>query len=149
MSIEVILKEKEHKPSFLWNFFERCDLRDSVHWTHLGILPMGARMANDDPEDDPSTLVRSGKLAMTFTEMQEFVRDIETRPPDRLSSDLEGLLALPDAKHQLVVMVLRKKTRPDVAEGPALLEQLQRLQRDAADPAVRERARLFLEKSTS
>jgi hypothetical protein len=110
---------------------------------------MGARMANDDLEDDPSTLVRSGKLAMTFTEMQEFVRDIETRPPDRLLSDLEGLLALPDAKHQLVVMVLRKKTRPDAAEGPALLAQLQRLQRDAADPAVRERARLFLEKSTS
>jgi hypothetical protein len=78
-------------------------------------------MDPDEPEDDVSTLVRSGKLAMTFTEMQAFVKDIEARPAARLVGDLEGLMALPEAKYQLVVIVLRKKTRPDVAERTALL----------------------------
>jgi hypothetical protein len=106
-------------------------------------------VVDDDSEDDASTLVRAGKLAMTFTEMQTFVKDIETRAPARLIGDLEGLLALPEAKHQLVVMVLRKKIRREGAEGKALLERLRDLQRNAADPSVRERARLFLEKSAS
>ena len=106
-------------------------------------------MADDDLEDDASTLVRSGKLAMTFTEMQAFVQDIEARPTARLISDLEGLMALPDAKYQLVLMVLRKKTRPDVAERPVLLERLRGLRQNAADPAVQERARALLEKADS
>jgi hypothetical protein len=106
-------------------------------------------MTDDDLEDDPSTLVRSGKLAITFTEMQTFVKDIEARPTARLISDLEGLMALPEAKYQLAVMVLRKKTRPDVAERAALLERLRGLQQNAADPAVQERARTFLEKPAS
>jgi hypothetical protein len=106
-------------------------------------------MADDDLEDDASTLVRSGKLAMTFTEMQTFVKDIEARPIARLLSDLEGLMALPEAKHQLVVMVLRKKTQPDAAERYALLERLRGLRQNAADPTVQERARAFLEKSGS
>jgi hypothetical protein len=106
-------------------------------------------MADDDLDDDASTLVRSGKLAMTFTEMQTFVKDIEARPTARLISDLEGLMALPEAKHQLVVMVLRKKTQPDAAERPALLERLRGLQQNAADPTVQERARAFLERSAS
>jgi hypothetical protein len=104
---------------------------------------------DDDLDEDASTLVRSGKLAMTFTEMQTFVKDIETRPTARLISDLEGLMALPEAKYQLVVMVLRKKTRPDVAERPALLERLRDLQQNATDPAVQERARALLEKAAS
>jgi hypothetical protein len=106
-------------------------------------------LTDDDLEDDPSTLVRSGKLAMTFTEIQAFVKDIEARPTARLINDLEGLMALPEAKYQLVVMVLRKKTRPEVAERPALLERLRGLEQDAADPAVQERARAFLEKAVS
>jgi hypothetical protein len=86
---------------------------------------------------------------MTFTEMQTFVKDIEARPTARLISDLEGLMALPEAKHQLVVMVLRKKTQPDAAERPALLERPRGLQQNAADPTVQERARAFLERSAS
>ena len=106
-------------------------------------------MADDDLENDASTLVRSGKLAMTFTEMQAFVKDIEARQTARLISDLEGLMALTEAKHQLVVMVLRKKTQPEAAERPALLERLRGLQQNAADPTVQERARAFLGKTAS
>ncbi len=106
-------------------------------------------MDEGDPDDSDSTLVRSGKFALSYTEMQAFVKDIETRPTDRLIGDLPGLMALHDAKYQLVVMVLRKKTRPDVAEGAALLERLDDLQKNAADPAVQARARAFLEKPAS
>jgi hypothetical protein len=106
-------------------------------------------VADDDQDDPASTLVRAGKLAMTFTEMQAFVRDIETRPPARLIDDLEGLVSLPEAKYQLVVMVLRKKTRHDGAERDALLGRLRDLRQNATDPTVRERTRAFLEKSAS
>ena len=106
-------------------------------------------MDEDDTDDTRSTLVRSGKLAITFTEMVDFVKDIEARPTARLIGDLAGLLALPEAKYQLVVMVLRKRTRPDGEERPALLECLDDLQKNAEDPAVRSRAHAFLEKSAS
>ena len=106
-------------------------------------------MADDDHDDDPSTLVRSGKLALTYSEMTAFVADIEARPLERLTGDLPTLMALSDAKHQLVVMVLRKKTRPDSPERAALLTRLQELQASAPDPTVRERAREFLAKAST
>jgi len=106
-------------------------------------------MVDDDPDDDSSTLVRVGKLAMTYTEMVAFVKDIESRPAARLVSDLEGLLALPEAKHQLVVTVLRKRTRPDVADRSALVGRLRYLQQHAENPTVRSRALAFLEKPSS
>lgn len=97
------------------------------------------------PDDSGSTLVQTGKAALTFTEMGAFVRDIEARPHARLVSDLEGLLALPDAKYQLVVMVLRRKLRNGAAEGDAILARVRELTA-AVDPAVRRRAEAFLAK---
>lgn len=97
------------------------------------------------PDDSGSTLVQTGKAALTFTEMGAFVRDIEARPQARLLSDLEGLLALPDAKYQLVVMVLRKKLRAAAEEGAAILARVRELA-GADDPAVRKRAEAFLAK---
>jgi hypothetical protein len=105
-------------------------------------------MQEGDPDDPGSTLVRSGKQALTFTEMATFVHDLEARPPARLLSDLAGLMALPDAKYQLVVMILRRKTRPGGPEREALLERLRDLQASADEP-VRERARVFLQKPSS
>ncbi len=103
----------------------------------------------DDDLDDPSTLVRSGKLALTYSEMTAFVEDIEARPLARLTEDLPKLMALSDAKHQLVVMVLKKKTRPDSPERTALLTRLGELQAHTPDQTVRERAREFLAKASS
>jgi hypothetical protein len=101
------------------------------------------RAGEGGPDDSGSTLVQTGKAALTFTEMGAFVRDIEARPQARLLSDLEGLLALPDAKYQLVVMVLRKKLRGDAAEGEAILARIRELAMSPA-PAVRKRAEAFL-----
>jgi hypothetical protein len=104
-------------------------------------------MAEEEPPDDESstTLVHTGKSALTFSEMAGFVHDIEARPPGRLVGDLAGLLALPEAKYQLVVMVLRKKTRPGGTEREAILEGLRRL-RSAEDETVRKRATAFLDR---
>lgn len=104
-------------------------------------------MAEEDiPDDAFSTLVQSGKNALTFTEMQAFVKDIESRPTERLIDDLPGLMALHDAKYQLVVMVLRKKTRPDASDRTTILERLNDLAQSVEDAALQTRARTFLQK---
>jgi hypothetical protein len=103
-------------------------------------------MTAEDPEDSGSTLVRTGKSALTFKEMGAFVRDLETRPAPRLLADLPGLMALPEAKYSLVVMVLRRKTRPDAPERTTLLEHLGLLQSSSDDPLVRQRSKAFLER---
>ena len=108
-----------------------------------------AGMVVDDPDDSGSTLVRAGKLAMGYKDMVAFVTDIEERPTARLVSDLEGLLALPEAKYHLVVIVLRKRTRPDIVDGPGLVGRMRYLQEHAEDPAVRSRALAFFEKHAS
>jgi hypothetical protein len=102
-------------------------------------------MADPDPDDSGSTLVQTGKAALTFSEMAAFVHDIEARPLARLLSDLGGLLVLPDAKYQLVVMVLRRKIRDDAAEGRAILARVKELL-GSADPTVAKRATAFLTK---
>jgi hypothetical protein len=106
-------------------------------------MPAGA--GDEDPDDAGSTLVQTGKAALTFSEMGAFVRDIEARPQARLLSDLEGLLALPEAKYQLVVMVLRRKLR-DPAAQQAILARVREIEAGAAAPAVRARAQAFLAK---
>jgi hypothetical protein len=98
----------------------------------------------DGPDDSSSTLVATGKAALTFTEMGAFVRDIEARPLARLISDLEGLFALPDAKYQLVVMVLRRKLRGGPGSS-AILIRVKGLS-GSANPEVRKRAEQFLAK---
>lgn len=104
-------------------------------------------MAEEEPEDPGSTLVRSAKSALTFTEMAAFVHDLEARPLPRLLADLPGLLALPEAKFALVVMVLRRKTRPESPELTSLLARIDELRSRADDALVRDRCEQFLEAS--
>jgi len=98
------------------------------------------------PDDSGSTLVQTGKAALTFNEMAAFVRDIEARPQARLLSDLDGLFALPDAKYQLVVMVLRRKVRAGAAEREAVLARVRELVAGTGNASVRLRAEAFLAK---
>ena len=74
-------------------------------------------MPEQGSNDSGSTLIQTGKAALTFTEMAAFVRDIEARPQARLLRDLEGLMALPESKYQLVMMVLRRKILAGSAEA--------------------------------
>jgi hypothetical protein len=100
-------------------------------------------MADEDRDDAESTLVRAGKGALTFTEMAAFVRDLEARPTARLLVDLPGLMALPEAKYGLVLMVLRRRTRPGSAEGAPIRERLLEMQSRSGDPTVRTRVDAF------
>ena len=123
------------------------DAREPTHAEPVVACRSGwERMGEGGPDDSSSTLVQTGKAALTFSEMGAFVRDIEARPQARLLSDLDGLLALPDAKYQLVVMVLRRKLRGEASERDAILARVRELQAGAADPAVRTRAGAFLAK---
>jgi hypothetical protein len=101
----------------------------------------------DGPDDTDSTLVRSGKAALTFTEMTAFVRDLEARPTGRLLDDLPGLMALPEAKHGLVVMVLRRRTQSGGPERSPILERLEELRSRSESPEVRKRVEAFLSRA--
>ncbi len=104
-------------------------------------------MSGERSDDSDSTLVHQGLSALTFSEMASFVHDIEARPLPRLVSDLPGLLALPDLKYQLVLMVLRKRVKEASTEREPILARLRELAlQPTPDPTVRARAEAFLAK---
>lgn len=65
--------------------------------------------------DFDSTLIRRGFQAATFSEMAEFAQTVETRPLDRLLSELPGLAQLSDMKFALARQVIRRRMRELVA----------------------------------
>jgi hypothetical protein len=58
-----------------------------------------------------TTLVLQGSHATTFSEMEDFAENVETRPLDKLLGDLNGLVRLPDTKFELARLVLRRRLR--------------------------------------
>ena len=67
-----------------------------------------------------STLYLRGSAALTLSEMQAFVKEVETRPRARLLADLPQLLILSDSKFHMVERVLVRRIlglEPD-ARGP-------------------------------
>lgn len=69
-------------------------------------------MANDLA----SSVVMRGIDARTFSEMESFVKDLETRTTERLLRDLRQLAALSSTKAQLVSYVIAGKFR--ASDGP-------------------------------
>ena len=61
--------------------------------------------------DLDTTLVLKGAHATTFSEMEDFADNVETRPLDKLLGDLNGLVRLPDLKFELARLVLRRRLR--------------------------------------
>lgn len=61
--------------------------------------------------DFDSTLIRRGVHAATFTEMAQFAETVETRPLDRLLSELPALAQLSDMKFMLARQVIRRRMR--------------------------------------
>ena len=61
--------------------------------------------------DLDSTLIRRGTQAATLSDMAEFVATIETRPLDKLLSDLPGIAQLSETKFSLAKQVLRRRLR--------------------------------------
>lgn len=67
-----------------------------------------------------STLIRHGRDAVTYTDMREFARDIETRPIVKLLQEIPALAAFAGGKFSLAKMILHRRFRN---ESP--LDQLQ------------------------
>ena|SRR5688572_13487097 len=92
---------------------------------------------DDDGSESSSTIVRRGKAAFSYSEMERFVRELEARPLDRLLADLPGLLELPEAKYALVAMAVGKRMRLASAERAALEKRLRDVLRTASPEARR------------
>ncbi|HYC62512.1 MAG TPA: hypothetical protein VEK79_23375 [Thermoanaerobaculia bacterium] len=66
--------------------------------------------------DFDTTLIRSGIHATTISELSKFVDTIESRPLDRLLSELPGFALFSNSKFDLARSVVRRRARalPDV-----------------------------------
>jgi phosphoserine phosphatase len=82
--------------------------------------------------DFDSTLIRRGTRATTMSEMQLFVDAIQTRPLDKLLTDLPGLAKLSDMKFILAKQVLRRRLK---ALNAAEREQLRIMADEVAGSA--------------
>jgi hypothetical protein len=73
-----------------------------------------------------SSVVMKAIDATTFTEMESFVKNLESRPIERLLKDLPTLASLPSAKVSLVSYVIAGKYRQaDAATRATIKESVQ------------------------
>jgi hypothetical protein len=63
-----------------------------------------------------SSIVMKAIDAKTFTELQAFVKDLESRPTERLLRDLPELVKLSDAKAEIITYVISTKYRHAASE---------------------------------
>jgi hypothetical protein len=64
-----------------------------------------------DEKVPTSSIVMKAIDAKTFTELQAFVKDLESRPTERLLRDLPDLVKLSDAKAEIITYVIATKFR--------------------------------------
>ncbi len=95
-------------------------------------------IANSDAD---STLVRSGRAAVTVADMKVFATLLEQRPLVTLLGELPSLARLSDSKFNLTTNVLRRRFR---GETPIDMLQLRSIAEEIAastDPVVAGRIR--------
>jgi hypothetical protein len=94
-----------------------------------------------------SSVVLRGIDARTFTEMESFVKDLETRPVDRLLRDLAELCDLPATKVSLVSYVIHGKYRGlDASEKQRMRESVAATFETLPEGEVRERVGQILDR---
>lgn len=72
-----------------------------------------------------SSIVMRALDATTFTELQAFTKDLESRPTERLLRDIADLVLASESKAQIVSYVMATKfRRADAAERKKILESL-------------------------
>src|SRR3954470_14767497 len=69
-----------------------------------------------DEKVPTSSIVMKAIDAKTFTELQSFVKDLESRPTERLLRDLPDLVGLSEAKAEIINYVIATKFRHASAE---------------------------------
>lgn len=83
-------------------------------------------MTFDNPGDrgvPASSVVVKGLDATTFSEMEAFVRDLESRPTERLLRDLAQLMELSSTKTSLVSYVLMSKFKSATPEERIMMQE--------------------------
>ena len=94
-----------------------------------------------------SSVVMKGIDARTFTEMESFVKDLETRPVERLLRDLPELADLPMTKVSLVSYVIAAKYRAaEGAERESMRESVATTFEKLAPGEIKERVGVILER---
>lgn len=71
-----------------------------------------------------STLIRRGREAVTYAEMNEFAKMTESRPFDKLLAELPALSKFSEPKFALAVGVLRRRIRKESEADRTQLEVL-------------------------
>jgi hypothetical protein len=75
-------------------------------------------MSSDRNDKVPtSSMVMKAIDAKTFSELEAFVKDLESRPIERLLRDLPELVALSESKVSIISYVIATKFRHADAEG--------------------------------
>lgn len=72
-------------------------------------------MSEEDDDAFDSTLIRRGRNAVSFAEMETFVHTLETRPVAKLLGELPDLARLSEAKFALAVRILRIRFKSEAA----------------------------------
>jgi hypothetical protein len=96
------------------------DSRDKTHATQCEAHQQqkAGHMAPDRNEKVPtSSVVMKAIDAKTFNEMEAFVKDLESRPTERLLQDLSELVALSESKVSIISYVIATKFRHTHAKG--------------------------------
>ncbi|HET7433623.1 MAG TPA: hypothetical protein VFN10_02805 [Thermoanaerobaculia bacterium] len=96
---------------------------------------------------DTSSVVIRAIDARTFTQMESFVKDLESRPIDRLLRDLPELAKLSDTKVSLVSYVLAGKYRAsETNDKHKIKDSMTGWIAAVTDDEVRERISAMLER---
>ena len=66
---------------------------------------------NTETRDFDSTLIRRGTRASTYSDMAEFAQILESRPLDRLLTELPAIMGLSETKFLLARAVIRRRAR--------------------------------------
>jgi hypothetical protein len=98
-------------------------------------------MPNQKDDKVPtSSIVMKAIDATTFTELQEFVKDLESRPTERVLRDVADLVKPSESKAQIVSYVLATKyRRADAQERQSILDKLESTVRHLAPGEQRDR----------
>src|SRR4051812_35195060 len=100
-----------------------------------------------DSNDKESSIVMRAIDAPTFTELQAFTKDLESRPTDRLLRDVIDLVKVSDSKAQLVSYVIASKyRRADATERTKILNSLEATVRSMEPGDLQDRVTFIIER---
>ncbi len=101
----------------------------------------------DDAKEKSSSIVMRALDATTFSELQAFTKDLETRPTERLLRDLVDLVQTSESKAQIVSYVVAMKfRRADADERKRILDSLDATLKRLEEGETRDRVSFVAER---